>query len=96
LLKENEIIGAGISAGGVAPIPKYLQRASDFLLGRKITEELIHELIAIAHSEISPISDARGSAQYKRLLLAQLIKAHFIELFPGLEIEKLLYENDRN
>ena len=40
--------------------------------------------------EISPISDARGSAAYKKLLLGQLIKAHFITLFPALNVEKLL------
>jgi len=32
--------------------------------------------------EISPISDARGTAAYKRLLLGQLIKAHFLTIFP--------------
>ena len=35
-----------------------------------------------AMTEISPISDARGSAEYKRLLLRQLIYAHFLKLFP--------------
>jgi xanthine dehydrogenase small subunit len=33
-------------------------------------------------SEIAPISDTRGSAQYKRLLLQQLLYAHFVKLFP--------------
>jgi xanthine dehydrogenase small subunit len=32
--------------------------------------------------EIAPISDARGTADYKRLLLRQLIYAHFLLLFP--------------
>jgi xanthine dehydrogenase small subunit len=29
------------------------------------------------NTEISPISDARGSKEYKTLLLGQLLKAHF-------------------
>ena len=42
-------------------------------------------------SEISPISDARGTAEYKRLLLRQLIFAHFILLFPErINAEELL------
>ena len=39
---------------------------------------------AIADTEISPISDVRGSASYKRLLLRQLIFAHLNRLC-GLE-----------
>ncbi|MEJ7673549.1 MAG: hypothetical protein WKF59_12790 [Chitinophagaceae bacterium] len=59
---------------------------------KKVTAELIDEAIEIAQSEISPISDARGSEDYKRLLLTQLIKAHFITLFPKLEKQKTVIE----
>ncbi|MEZ4739461.1 MAG: hypothetical protein R2818_08920 [Flavobacteriales bacterium] len=31
---------------------------------------------------VAPISDARGAAEYKRLLLRQLFFAHFLQLFP--------------
>ncbi|MFI5131777.1 MAG: 2Fe-2S iron-sulfur cluster-binding protein [Chitinophagales bacterium] len=80
---NGEIIErAGISAGGVGPIPMFLKNASEFLTGKKINPEVIQELIEIAQTEISPISDARGSKEYKTLLLGQLIKAHFITLFP--------------
>ena len=81
---------AGISAGGIGPIPMYLEKTSEFFIGKNISEDLVHEAIEIAQSEISPISDARGSKEYKSLLLAQLIKAHFITLFPELKTEKLL------
>ena len=84
------ITHAGLSAGGVGPVPLYLSNTSAFLKDKKVTEEIIDEAIAIAQSEISPISDARGSEDYKRLLLSQLIKAHFITLFPKLMIDKLL------
>ena len=76
------IFNAELSAGGVGPIPIYLSKTSAFLKDKKITKELIDDAIEVAQSEISPISDARGSEEYKRLLLAQLIKAHFITLFP--------------
>jgi xanthine dehydrogenase small subunit len=54
-----------------------------------LEEAVIREAIEIARAEISPISDARGTADYKSLLLGQLIKAHFLTLFPGLEVKKL-------
>ena len=37
----DEIKSAGISAGGVGPIPLYLQKASEFLKGKNISENLI-------------------------------------------------------
>ena len=81
---------AGISAGGVGPVPMYLQKTSEFLKGKKISEELIDEAIEVMKTEISPISDARGTKEYKTLLLGQLIKAHFGTLFPKIRIEKLM------
>ena len=91
-MNGDKISDAGISAGGVAPIPMYLHKTSGFLKGKKLTEELINEAVDMVQTEISPISDARGSEEYKRFLLGQLIKAHFIELFPGIKFEKILFE----
>jgi xanthine dehydrogenase small subunit len=81
--EKNLIVEAHVSVGGVAPIPKYLTNTSAFLLGKNAadTEGWFSEANDIMQSEISPISDVRGSADYKRLLARQLLKAHFIELF---------------
>ena len=72
---------AHLSAGGVAPIPLYLKETSAFLTGKEVSEETITAANEIMQSEISPISDVRGTEQYKRLLLRQLFKAHFVEVF---------------
>ncbi len=88
-MKENVITAAGLSAGGVGPVPAYLAASSDFLIGKKISAQSINQLTEIAQTEITPISDARGTAEYKRLLLTQLIKAHFVVLFPVLPLQKL-------
>ncbi|MCW5202527.1 FAD binding domain-containing protein, partial [Desulfobulbus sp. US4] len=71
-----------ISAGGVAPVPLYLQQTVAYLTGKEVTAEVIDRAIEVAKAEISPISDIRGAAAYKRLLLGQLIKAHFAKLLP--------------
>jgi xanthine dehydrogenase small subunit len=89
-MKGDMIENAGISAGGVGPVPMFLEKTSGFLKGKTISEELVHETIGIAQSEISPISDARGSKEYKSFLLGQLIKAHFITLFKELHLEQTL------
>jgi xanthine dehydrogenase small subunit len=77
-----------ISAGGVGPIPMYLKNTSEFLISKKLSEEIIDDACIIAGNEITPISDARGQASYKRFLLQQLIRAHFITLFPEIRPEK--------
>jgi len=81
-MKGDIIEQAGLSAGGVGPVPLYLEKTSEFLKGKKITDSLVQEAIEKMKTEISPISDARGTKEYKSLLLGQLIKAHFIALTP--------------
>ncbi len=89
-MNEQDIVAASISAGGVAPVPLFLKRTSEMLTGKKISAQLILDSIDLAMEEVAPISDARGSEKYKRLLLSQLIKAHFIKFFPELPLQKLL------
>jgi xanthine dehydrogenase small subunit len=89
-VQDGFIIKAGLSAGGVGPIPMLLHKASEYLVGREVSEELIQKALEIAQTEIAPISDARGTETYKRLLLNQLIKAHFLALFPQLNVQELM------
>ena len=82
-VKDERITDVHISVGGVAAIPKYLAKTASFLNGKELTKEHILEAQEVMQSEISPISDVRGTDQYKRLLARQLFFAHFIELFPN-------------
>jgi xanthine dehydrogenase small subunit len=75
------ITNAHVSAGGVFATPLYLRKTSEHLRGQKISESLVKEAAEILQSEIAPISDVRGTAEYKRLLARQLFTAHFVELF---------------
>ncbi len=74
---EGSIEYIHLSAGGVAPFPKYLAATAAFLQGKMIRAEVLKDAISIMNTEIAPISDARGTADYKRLLLRQLFLAHF-------------------
>lgn len=91
-LDRDTIREAHISAGGVAPVPKYLTYTSAFLAGKPISTDTVQAAIKVMNEEIAPISDARGTADYKRLLLRQLLFAHFIELFPEKVILNALVE----
>jgi xanthine dehydrogenase small subunit len=81
-VEGKKISEAHIAVGGVYEIPRYLHKTSAFLNEKTLTSELILVAQDILQSEISPISDVRGSSDYKRLLARQLFFAHFMELFP--------------
>ncbi|MBK8056211.1 MAG: FAD binding domain-containing protein [Saprospiraceae bacterium] len=80
--KDQEIVQLRCSIGGVGPIPLFLASTSNFLVGKKISAANLIGAELILQSEISPISDARGHKEYKRLLARQLFFSHFITLFP--------------
>lgn len=91
VVRDGQIELAGISAGGVAPIPLFLTKTCNAIINKEIKTDLVKSIVQIAAEEISPISDARGSAEYKQLLLRQLIYSHFILLFPDkINVEELL------
>ena len=77
--KNGVIKDIHLSAGGVAPYPKYLSNTASFLKGKKIEPAILNEAIKIMNDEIAPISDARGTKEYKSLLLRQLFLAHTIK-----------------
>ncbi|MBD2721754.1 FAD binding domain-containing protein [Hymenobacter armeniacus] len=88
---ENGIIQAArVSAGGVGPVPLLLARTSAFLQGRELTAETVTAANEVMQAEISPISDVRGTTDYKRLLLRQLLWAHFLEFAPELAVDELI------
>lgn len=66
-----------ISAGGVGPTPLLLTQTGKCFEGAPITPKKIDEAVEIMQAEITPISDARGTASYKRTLLEQLVRTHF-------------------
>jgi xanthine dehydrogenase small subunit len=80
--QDGRINKARIAAGGVAPVPLFLARSSDYLTGKPFSQENLEQVLTLIQQEISPISDVRGSDRYKRLLLRQLVLAHFFKLFP--------------
>ncbi|MBN2551613.1 MAG: FAD binding domain-containing protein [Spirochaetales bacterium] len=79
-VQGGHIEAVRLAAGGVAPVPLFLARSSACLAGRGLTDELLEQALDLAQEEISPISDVRGSERYKRLLLRQLLLAHFQKL----------------
>ena len=71
---SGQIVQARVALGAVAPTPIRARKAEQILQGEKITPGLLAEAAAMAATEISPISDLRGSADYRRKISAVLVR----------------------
>jgi xanthine dehydrogenase small subunit len=85
--KEGKIENINIAFGGVGPTVIRMPKTEEFLKGKFFTETNLREAGKIARSEITPISDVRGSKDF-RLLLAENILMKFY--FECLEEDKVL------
>ncbi len=70
---------ARIVLGAVAPIPLVVEGTSVLLNGKTPTDALLSQAGVIAGQESKPISDLRGSAQYRRELIEVLTRRSLLE-----------------
>lgn len=68
-VQDGTIADARIVLGAVAPVPMRAKKAEESLKGKKASDEAIEEAAAAASAESRPISDLRGSDEYRRELV---------------------------
>ena len=71
---DNFCADARIALGAVAKRPIYAKKAKRLLTGKRLDGKLIQEAAKVASQEAKPINDIRGSAQYRRRMIAVLVK----------------------
>ncbi len=71
-LESGKIIESKIAFGGIGPTVKRLLGVENFLRGKELNSEHINEARQLVQQEISPQSDLRGSATYRRMLADNL------------------------
>ncbi|NOY09640.1 MAG: xanthine dehydrogenase family protein subunit M [Spirochaetes bacterium] len=71
---SNKITGIRISLGGVAPVPIRAVNAEKAFSGKIIDENNITALAETLKEDIKPISDLRGSAEYRTAVSINLLK----------------------
>lgn len=84
--RNGLITDARIAFGGMAAIPKRVPRAEQALIGSILDETAVLECAQVIASELSPLSDWRGSAQY-RLMVAQNLVERFRHDLAGEVVE---------
>ncbi|MCC6190116.1 MAG: FAD binding domain-containing protein, partial [Anaerolineales bacterium] len=65
---------ARIVLGAVAPTPMRARRAEEALVGEQLTAERIEQAADLAAEAAQPIDDVRGSAWYRRRMVATLTR----------------------
>ncbi|MGA3128476.1 MAG: xanthine dehydrogenase family protein subunit M [Candidatus Korobacteraceae bacterium] len=73
-MAEGTIKEARIALGAVAPVPMRARIAEDALRGQRPTPELLEKAGELAAGAAQPITDIRGSAEYRRHLVAVLTR----------------------
>jgi xanthine dehydrogenase FAD-binding subunit len=70
----DQIEAARIGVGAVAPTPRLAVEAADFLAGKSPTDEVLSQAGELARKVASPISDMRGTVEFRTHLVGVLVK----------------------
>jgi carbon-monoxide dehydrogenase medium subunit len=76
--------GARLTVGASTPIPVRVPRAEAWLEGRAVDAQVADAAAAIVAADIAPLSDARGSADFRRDMVRVMARRSVAELF-GIE-----------
>ncbi|MEW6179751.1 MAG: FAD binding domain-containing protein [Chloroflexota bacterium] len=86
--RENEKIShASITLGAVAPTIIHAEEAEKYLRGKTLTEDVIRQTATLAMQAARPISDVRGSAEYRRRMVEVITRRALNALASGKERE---------
>jgi xanthine dehydrogenase small subunit len=69
-----------IAYGGVAPTVMRLPGTEAYLVGKQVAASVFESAGEIAHSEVSPINDVRGSTEYRNKLSANILQKLYYDL----------------
>ncbi|MEM1231728.1 MAG: FAD binding domain-containing protein [Pseudomonadota bacterium] len=89
---DGVLRGVRIALGGVAATPVRIAAVETALEGAALTPALIDEACAALESAITPISDVRASADYRRAVAGNLLRKALLRLDGGapLTLDELL------
>ena len=76
---RNVVRHTRLGYGGVAAMPARAQKAEAALLGRAWNEETIQSVLPVLQTDFTPISDVRGSAEYRRGLITSLLEKFYFD-----------------
>jgi len=89
-LDDNGMIAkARLAYGGVAALPVRARATEAALIGKPWNSSTCDEVLPVLEKEFTPISDVRGSAIYRRQLIANLLQKFFGDEQPAIADKKI-------
>ncbi len=89
-LKDNLIERAIITLGAVAPVIIHANEAEDYLKGKELTGDVIKRAAELTTNAAKPITDIRGSADFRSYIVGVLVKQGLEKIQGGTQSELLL------
>jgi xanthine dehydrogenase iron-sulfur cluster and FAD-binding subunit A len=77
---ENRITKARLAYGGVAAIPIRAIAVEQMLVGEIWNLETVKKVLPKLRETFAPLNDVRGSAEYRKMLTANLFEKFFVEM----------------
>ena len=71
---DGTVNKARIALGAVAPKPIRAHAVEDLLVGKKLTDDVIEQAARLAEQSVTPISDQRASAEYRKEMVYVYVK----------------------
>jgi xanthine dehydrogenase small subunit len=84
---EGRVHDVVLAYGGMAEKVQRASRAERFLLGRHWSRELVEQALEVIDGDFTPISDARGSAEFRRIAARNLLLKFWNDAQQGLDGE---------
>lgn len=77
---DHQIIHARLAYGGVAATPARAINVEEMLIGKPWSIETVQQVKPALRDAFTPLTDLRGSADYRKLLVANLFEKFFVEM----------------
>jgi carbon-monoxide dehydrogenase medium subunit len=83
--QEELIESAQITLGAAAPTIIHAEEAETFLVGKELTEAVIKDAVKLVTRAAHPISDVRGSADYRAYMMGVIAKRALTAVKDGVD-----------
>jgi len=84
-MRDGKVVDVRLAYGSAAPVTRRGLNAENAVRGKRLTPELVEEAVRALTGDIKPISDVRGSADYKRVLCENYTRA-FLQDAAGMTV----------
>jgi len=89
---DERVYDVNITLGAAAPTIIHAEVAEAYLEGKTLTDETINEACRLAADAARPISDLRGSAEYRKYMLSVLVKRGLSAIRDGVDTAEVPQE----